>query len=279
MNLTIYGTSSSEGFPSLFCQCESCQEGRRRGGKSIRTRSGSVVDGKILIDFGPDILAQSQKGLPIHEIDHLFFTHSHADHLNASDLHYIIPPFSKRPDGKKLHVYGNAAVLEKLQRYKDEERYHDYLEFHLLEALCPVWVEDYEIIPIPTFHDTKEQCMIYVIRHGGETILFGTDSAYFPEETLESLYQYQYDLIVFDCTSLEAGGHFKNHMGLPDNKRAEDMLRTHGCIHPGTQIAVTHFAHTFYPVHEHVEKLAAAYGYIAAYDGISLDVKKFDINV
>lgn len=272
MKLTIYGTSSSEGFPSLFCQCEYCTKARVLGGKSYRTRTGFCIDDEIMIDFGPDVLAHTHMGLQLSKVKHILFTHSHTDHLNINELHYIIEPFASGRDGKILHLYGNESVRNKLDRYFTEERYKGSLEFHLIKGGDGFTIDGYSVMPVSTYHDPNEDCLLYVIEKEGKTVLIGTDSSDYPEDALDRMYDYKYDLIIFDCTSIEKGSHFKNHMGLPDNKRMEKKLREHGCITDDTKIAVTHFAHTFNPIHEHVEKAAGAYGYIAAFDGITFDL-------
>ena len=54
MKIKYLGTAAAEGWPALFCDCPSCQKARELGGKNIRTRAQAVVDGRLLIDFGPD---------------------------------------------------------------------------------------------------------------------------------------------------------------------------------------------------------------------------------
>ena len=54
MEIQYLGTAAAEGLPALFCDCETCRKARNIGGKEVRTRTQSVVDGKILIDFPPD---------------------------------------------------------------------------------------------------------------------------------------------------------------------------------------------------------------------------------
>lgn len=39
-----------------------------------------------------------------------------------------------------------------------------------------------------------------------------------------------------------------------------------------TRFVITHFAHTFNPLHEHTDSLARTNGFIAAFDGMVLDI-------
>ncbi|MCI9662064.1 MAG: hypothetical protein HFI80_11120, partial [Lachnospiraceae bacterium] len=54
MEIQYLGTAAAEGLPALFCGCEICKKARKAGGKEVRTRTQSIVDAKILIDFPPD---------------------------------------------------------------------------------------------------------------------------------------------------------------------------------------------------------------------------------
>ena len=54
MKLKYLGTCAAEGFPGMFCSCETCEKARRLGGRNIRTRSQALVDGELLIDFPAD---------------------------------------------------------------------------------------------------------------------------------------------------------------------------------------------------------------------------------
>ena len=57
MKLTFYGTGASEGVPAVFCECESCVQARKLGGRNLRTRTSARVDDHVLIDFSVDSFA------------------------------------------------------------------------------------------------------------------------------------------------------------------------------------------------------------------------------
>ena len=54
MKLTFLGTAAAEGMPALWCECPTCAEAKKLGGKEIRRRCSYLLDGDTLIDFGPD---------------------------------------------------------------------------------------------------------------------------------------------------------------------------------------------------------------------------------
>lgn len=61
MRFTFLGTSASEGYPNAFCGCENCEKARQAGGPSLRKRCAALIDGELLIDLGPDLMAASMQ--------------------------------------------------------------------------------------------------------------------------------------------------------------------------------------------------------------------------
>ena len=78
MKIKFLGTAAAEGIPGIFCDCDTCEKARKNGGEFIGTRSQSVVDNKILIDFPPDTYHHIlTHGLKLHKIHTLIITHPH----------------------------------------------------------------------------------------------------------------------------------------------------------------------------------------------------------
>lgn len=87
MEIQYLGTAAAEGLPALFCGCEICNQARKAGGKEVRTRTQSLIDNKILIDFPPDTYTHAiSYGLELGQIGHLLVTHSHMDHFFPVEL-------------------------------------------------------------------------------------------------------------------------------------------------------------------------------------------------
>ncbi|HBJ10614.1 MAG TPA: carbon-phosphorus lyase, partial [Ruminococcaceae bacterium] len=38
MKFQYLGTAAAEGFPGMFCSCDTCEKARKAGGRNIRTR-------------------------------------------------------------------------------------------------------------------------------------------------------------------------------------------------------------------------------------------------
>ena len=53
MKIKYLGTAAAEGVPAIFCRCEVCRKSKAAGGRNIRTRSQSIIDDRLLLDFCP----------------------------------------------------------------------------------------------------------------------------------------------------------------------------------------------------------------------------------
>ncbi len=110
MKLKFFGTAAAEGFPALFCDCDSCHRARKAGGKNLRRRSQAVVDDKILIDFGPDTLSCAlYDGLPLAHLHTCLITHSHEDHLSTGLTDALLASCKTAPDEPPLDFYMTPA--------------------------------------------------------------------------------------------------------------------------------------------------------------------------
>ena len=90
MRLTLLGTGTSGGVPSLGCHCEVC---RSTNPRDKRMRSVALLEtdcARILIDCGPDIRNQLMP-LPFKPLDAILLTHIHYDHVGGID---DLRPFS-----------------------------------------------------------------------------------------------------------------------------------------------------------------------------------------
>ena len=116
MKIQFMGTAAAEGAPALFCTCAHCRYARARGGREIRSRAGSIVDGRLKLDFGPDSFKQMLDcGVDYTNLRAVLITHSHDDHLLPTDLAYRREGYGHfAPDDVPLTVYGNEAVGEAL---------------------------------------------------------------------------------------------------------------------------------------------------------------------
>ena len=283
MKLQYLGTAAAEAWPGLFCNCPQCEAARKLGGKNIRTRSQAVIyadkvgegepDDILLIDLPPDTYLHClQHGLRLDKVGHLLITHSHDDHLCATELQYRCGIFANPVPEFPLCVYGN----DKVKKYIDDalpdlQKWPTGIEYNLLEPFKPYKAGVYTVTALLALHDRTEQCFIFMIEHNGKRMLYGNDTGIFPEETWEYIVGKEFDLISLDCTSgiLKEG---TNHMGLPDAIEVEKLLNKIGCLKADTKIVLHHFSHNGGAYHDDFVARAKPYGFDVSYDGGIWDI-------
>jgi phosphoribosyl 1,2-cyclic phosphate phosphodiesterase len=69
MELLFLGTAAAEGFSNVICTCANCTAARRAGRPSLRKRCSVLIDGQLLIDLGPDLMAAGiAHGVALHGV-------------------------------------------------------------------------------------------------------------------------------------------------------------------------------------------------------------------
>jgi len=81
MEILFLGTSSCEKIPRPGCNCLQCKS---KDSRDKRTRSAILIDGKILVDCGPDIIKQFKiYNVKYKKIENVIITHTHKDHIGG----------------------------------------------------------------------------------------------------------------------------------------------------------------------------------------------------
>lgn len=269
MKVTYYGTSASEGWPALFCNCRACTLARKYGGKNIRTRSQTLIDRSLLIDFPPDTNYHAQRyGLNLREVRTLLITHSHHDHFFPYDICMRSPGYAQGLDGKPLLMCGNETIWN---RFRESASIcgdmKQYVAFQLLLPFDEIVTEDgYRITALPADHNPPEQSFIYRIERDGRQILYAHDTGIFPECTWEFMKRWHFDFVSMDCTALTRDWR-EGHMGFAAVDEVRNRLREMRCINEKTVFVLNHFAHYGDFTHDKICEMERPKGYEVAYDG------------
>ena len=184
MRVTLLGTGTSAGVPSLTCDCRVCTSDDPR---DKRLRCSALLefdDGtKLLIDASLDARQQLLRA-GLKRLDGLLQTHSHADHvLGLDDLRIF--NFRQQCD---LPVWGNADTLDQLSRtfwYVFEKT--QYEEGKPKLDLRPVESGEFEaagktVEALPIIHGNLD---ILAYRIG--SFAYVTDALVVPDATIERL--------------------------------------------------------------------------------------------
>ncbi len=273
MKIRYMGTAAAEGIPAVFCQCNLCRYARQYGGKDKRTRSQSLVNDDLLIDFPPDSYMHYQLyNFDLPQIENLLVTHNHTDHFYATDLEMRCEPLA-HPEPKVMHVYSNSTVRDMFyarmpKKYNVTNKY----DFCVIEPYKTYQVGNYKVTPMLAQHDKTQQCVFYGIAEGNKKLLYAHDSGYFPDPTWEYLESDSacYNLISLDGNAMcRSDG--KNHMGLPDAIKVKKRLLEIGAANEKTIFVMNHFSHNGGLTHAQLQEAASDYGFLISYDGLELE--------
>jgi len=271
MELTLLGTAAAEGWPAPFCACANCQEARRRGGINIRSRSGALVDDDLKIDFGPDTVSQMQRtGRNLSRLKTIVFTHQHSDHLVASELEWVVDPFTRTPPGR-VEMIGNEAVIAEINRASDAlpaRRLREALALRTVEAGDQVTTASGdELWFMPADH--CEHATVFRLRRGGKTLFYGHDSGIYPSATMDRLCDgIPLDVALLDCTNGGIASKNRGHMGVDGVIAVAEQLRRRSAIHAETRVIATHFSHNGGLLHEDLLRAFLPHGIEVAFDGM-----------
>jgi len=280
MHFQYIGTAAAEAIPAVFCQCDACKRAREAGGKSIRGRSGAIIDGRLMIDFPPDIYAQSVRlSLNLPDVQAVIFTHSHCDHLAPMEIcmrsEICYCHLKNENQGKPLLLYGNEQVEQVLSDGFKREfgRWADFCAFQVVKPFETLNIIDYEVTPLPARHAPGETPYIYLVEKDGIAILYAHDTGDLFEENYAYLKSRNLHLnfCSFDCTNFwEREGH--GHMGLPNVADAIARLKENGNLDATTRLVVNHFSHNRADTHEKMLETAAPYGVEVSFDGMEIEL-------
>jgi len=267
MEIRILGSSSSEGWPALWCGCETCRRARGAGGKNLRTRSSILLNDVCRVDLPPDAYCQMAKhNLDLSGLKRLFFTHTHADHFAPDQLQYIVPPFAFDRANEPLEVYGTGAAIGKLRDALGDLNGYP-IEAHEVQPYEPVKAGEFVFTPVLAPHKPDDRSLNYVVESEGRAALYACDTGPYDERTRDYLSGVQLHCVICEFTNGFTQD-IRGHMGLADVLELRDTLVSCGSIASGCRIILTHLCHTIGMLHEEIERAVSPYGLEVAYDGM-----------
>jgi phosphoribosyl 1,2-cyclic phosphate phosphodiesterase len=259
MKITVLGSGTSSGVPTIGCTCEVCRSTDPRD-KRLRPSILIAAGGRnIVIDTTPDFRAQVLRA-GIERLDAIVYTHGHADHIFGLD---DVRPFNYH-QGAKIPIFASRptfAILERVFAYvfdnRDRKTHVPQLEVNLFDD-APFDVAGLRFEPIPLAHGKDS---IFGFRFG--SVAYLTDHSEIPESSLEKLQ----GLDVLFLDALRNRPH-------PTHSTVETSIETARKLRP-RRAYFTHMCHDL--GHAATEALLPA-GIYLAYDGLEIDVMSDDVN-
>lgn len=151
IHVTLLGTGTSGGVPSLGCHCRVCESNDIH---DRRQRCAALIESsttRLLIDCGPDIRQQLMP-LPFKPIDGVLLTHMHYDHVGGID---DLRPFAQFG---MIRIFADAKTCERIHTIMPYcfgiDLYPGVppLELNELHPQVAFTIGDIEILPIEVMH-------------------------------------------------------------------------------------------------------------------------------
>lgn len=252
MKITLLGTGTSQGVPVIACPCLVCKSTSQ---KDKRLRSSVLIELEnttFLIDAGPDFRYQMLRK-DVKELDAIFITHAHKDHIAGLDDVRSYNYLQKRPMDIYASKRDQEAIKQEFSYAFKEYSYPGVPVINLHDIKDELIVNGIHIDILPVLHMKME---VYGFRIGDFAYI--TDTNYIPGETLAKLYDCK--IIVLNALRKEA---HVSHYNLDQAVRILEFLRPEKAY-------LTHISHLM-GLHEEVEKELP--GFISlAFDGLQLDI-------
>lgn len=249
--LTVLGSGTSMGVPTIGCTCRVCTSSDPR---DHRTRPSIMLQYEehcVLIDTTPDFRQQAIRE-QIRHIDAILYTHAHADHILGLD---DVRPLSFRNEGK-IPLYAHestATALESIFRYIFEANYKyggiARVELKRINGAIELFGAVFE--PVEILHG--DSC-IHGFRFGNAAYL--TDFSEIPPQSMTRLQDL--DILFLDAL---------RHRPHPTHSTVENSLRLVEELKP-RRAFFTHISHDL--AHEETNRSLPEHVRLA-HDGLKLE--------
>lgn len=256
MRVTLLGTGTSGGVPSLGCTCEVC---RSTNPKDKRFRSAALIESdttRLLIDCGPDIRQQLLK-VPFVKPDGVLLTHIHYDHVAGID---DLRPFCIFGD---INIYADelvAGILPHTMPYcfpaTPDHLYPGApkLNLHTIQPHKKYQIGDIAFVPVQVMHDKMP-----ILGYRFDNFAYITDMKTMADE--EYKYLEGIEILVINALRFDKPHH--SHQLVDD---AIEVSRRIGAKH-------TFFTHVTHQIgfHEEANKRLPE-GFEFGFDGMTFEV-------
>src|ERR1700722_708938 len=182
LQLTVLGSGTSMGVPTLGCHCEVCQSNDPRDQRTRPSLLLSYNEHNVVIDTSPDFRAQAIRE-KIERLDAVIYTHGPADHILGLD---DIRPFNLKQGGV-IPVYASADTQTTLRKqfayvFDDAPTESSVPGVQMHTITGPFELFGLQFTPVPANHGKQP---VLGFRFGAAAYL--TDFSSVPEESKKML--------------------------------------------------------------------------------------------
>lgn len=276
MKIKYLGTAAAEGWPALFCNCEACKKAKALGGRDIRTRSQSLINDDLLIDFPADTYMHVlNNGFDLSAVKVNLVTHAHMDHWYPKDYGMRGGCYGHNPTSEKMTLAAGKTVVDSYREQAErlDACITDNINVVELKAFEPQIIEGYKITAFPADHDLNRVAFTYLIEKDGQAILYLHDTGL----PYDSIYDYlvenkvYVDFVSLDCTNCFIDG-YRGHMAMPYDAKVKDILIEKGICDNKTRFYVHHFSHNGNMTYNELGFAGLKYGFNVSFDGCEVDM-------
>lgn len=159
MKLTILGTGTSQGVPTIGCRCAVCTS---RDARDHRLRTSAMLewdDVRLVIDAGPDFRYQMLR-TGVRHLDAILLTHEHKDHIGGLDDVRAFN-FVDYPTIHRIDIFGTRQTLQCVRKDFDYafsvDKYRGVPEIELCEINpdVPFCVKGKQVVPVSGHHSPR----------------------------------------------------------------------------------------------------------------------------